>query len=467
MKRAIVLLFFILLPTAIIASPAHKKVRALISQQGDTHYPSHLGVIVEKISNHNILFSHNAKEFFPPASLQKLLTAAAAILYLKPNFTFKTALLTRGTINKHTLNGNLVIKFSGDPSLTADNLKGLLQSLQALHIKRITGHVIIDTSCFDKSYYPDGITWQDLSYSYGAPTAAVILDDNQFSLTIKPTKTGHFAQLKLQQPIPAIRLQSDVITLAKTGDKDSLKVISNGLGHYILHGHIHQAETVDLALRNPISQVKILIKDTLNHLNIIYPHHIQQGRSKQKERVLSRYQSPPLDKLIVHMLKTSDNLYANALLKTLGHRYFREPGSWANGIKALEFILKPYTQINFADTNINDGSGLSRYNLIQPQQLLQLLIAINKNPLLQRYILPALPIAGVDGTLATRMTSLGKQQRLRAKTGTMTGVANLAGFIHSRHYGLLAFVLMNDGFIVKAKKIEEFENTLCTYIALN
>ncbi|WP_304985633.1 D-alanyl-D-alanine carboxypeptidase/D-alanyl-D-alanine endopeptidase [Coxiella-like endosymbiont] len=132
-----------------------------------------------------VLFNKRAEYLlYTPASTQKLFTAVAALYYLGDDYQFVTALLTSGTVKGNILQGDLILKFSGDPELTTEDLNQLIEKLQELGIRRINGRFLIDNADYNDVPYPPGWMWDDLSYGYTAPVNAIIIDRNKLLLYI-------------------------------------------------------------------------------------------------------------------------------------------------------------------------------------------------------------------------------------------------------------------------------------------
>ena len=429
-----------------------------------------IGVLVINTNNRKILYRKNSKQYFTPASLTKLFTATAATLYLKPQFRFKTQLFYNGKISKKTLYGNVYLRFSGDPTLKLEDVASLLNSLWERGIRKIKGHVYLDNTQYNHVTYPPGNIWDNLSYGFASPTTAIIIDENQFVLHFKPSKNSTKTTLTADLPANAASFDNRVKTYTGFKPNCPITIYSNSENHYIIGGCLNRRLGVQrrtLAIRNVAYASSLEVADLLKEDQINYPGLVTFQKTPTSAKLLKTHLSAPLRKIIKTMLKESDNLISNSLLKTIGARYYQTQGTFQNGLKAMQKILGPVTKIDFKKILITDGAGLSRYNKVQPQQMLKLLNAINRNTLLRRTIYPALPIAGIDGTLKNRMRILGKRRRCHAKTGTLTGVSNLAGFIRTRRHGKLMFVIMTDNFVGNLSKMVHLQNRLVTRLALH
>ena len=427
------------------------------------------GIIVTSMKNGKILYQRNANRLFTPASVQKLFTAAAALQYLKPTYKFKTGFYTNGTVRHHTLEGNLYVKFSGDPSLRQKQLQKMADEFRNMDIKHINGHVYIDNFAFNKVPYPPGWIWDDLSYSYAAPMNAVIIDRNKFSLKFIPSKIkGHKPKLISSLP-PGVATFTNTMRMVNAASDDCpLTIYSDMSNHYRISGCFDKrwgTQARSLAVRDMVRYAKVEITNLLKQRGIHYKGKVTLHRTPENPVPLVVHASKPISKLIHHMLKRSDNLYTNALFKAIGENYYGTSGSWQNGLRALESILKIPTGINFQKSLLTDGAGLSRYNLISPHQLVKLLYFVYHNSRVKPALYAALPVAGVDGTLVGRMYSLGRSRRVHAKTGSMTGVSALSGYVITKHHGVVGFAMMFNDFVGKRGPYVALENRVCEALA--
>lgn len=428
-----------------------------------------IGIIVQSMKTNHILYQHRVNYFYTPASVQKLFTAVAALSFLKPSYRFMTQLFMDGKIKNGTLQGNLTVKFSGDPELKLKDLRELFHQLHRYGLNKIVGNVYIDN--FDYSnipQYPPGCLWDDLSYSYAAPLNTIIINHNKFLLHFFPGKTnGEKPKLKSNLPPNVARFYNYLQTSAKYNKYCPITIYSNDQNDYKLGGCLVKSwgeQRRVLAIRDMIGYSKAIIKQLLKRNQIEYAGHINIHRIPPNAVLIANHLSPPLSKIVKEMLKDSDNLSTNSVLKKIGEVYDQNQSTWIKSLHALKTILQTPTGIDFKNNLIADGAGLSRYNLITPQQIAKLLYYAYHNPTINPTLLAALPIGGKDGTLEDRMLSTSKQERVRAKTGSMTGVSALAGYIQTKHNGTLSFVIMINGFIGKNKPYIQLEDQICEFI---
>jgi serine-type D-Ala-D-Ala carboxypeptidase/endopeptidase (penicillin-binding protein 4) len=428
-----------------------------------------LGVAVMSLDNGEILYQHNADRYFEPASTQKILTAAAALLYLGPDYKFVTSInVKQKNIQNGTLISDVYFKFDGDPTLTRQNLEQLIATLTSLGIKRIQGNIYIDDYVFDQNRYGPGWMWDELDTCYAAPTHGIIINRNCFGVGIKATRNGQNARVIDGDDYKFTPIISNVIT--KPYDRSlscPIEVNSTDNNEYYFSGCLSPnagAQGFELAVKN----IRLYAQDNIQYLlgkyNIEFTGKIIFGQADKNSVVLALHESQPLSDLVKTMLKKSDNQIADSLFKKIAYYYYGTSATWQNGRRAINAILSSRAHVNLAQAKIVDGSGLSRYNLITPKQMLQVLAAVYHNSDINGPFFVALPIGGVDGTLHWRMVDTPAQGRVHAKTGTMTGISNLAGYVQTVNNKHLAFVIMFNTFPGNPHNYTQLEDRVCKFL---
>ena len=427
------------------------------------------GIMVQNVETGKTIYQYNENHLFTPASVQKLFTATAALSYLKPNYRFITNIYTTGVIHNNTLIGDVYIKFVGDPFFKRKYLHAMINEMHAKGIHRIKGHVYIDNSDYDNVPYPPGWIWDDLSYSYAAPVNAIILNRNKFLLHFIPSqKTLGTPTLSTKIPSSILHFHNHVETTSTFQKKCPLRIYSDDVNNYMLHGCLYRKwgeQRRSLAVRDVVHYAEFLTKEYLKDNAITYHGDISLKQAPQHRHAFVSHQSPQLSKIIKEMLKKSDNLTTDAIFKKLGEEYYHTQGTWQNSLDALKKILALPANIDFKKNHLNDGAGLSRYNLIKPSQFIKLLYYIHHNPTVRPALYDALPIAGKDGTLDERMLNLGTSERVHAKTGSMAGVTTLTGFVQTKNHGMLTFVIMINDFLGNDHRFLRLQNKVCEYLA--
>ncbi|WP_392536379.1 D-alanyl-D-alanine carboxypeptidase/D-alanyl-D-alanine-endopeptidase [Legionella sp. 227] len=405
-----------------------------------------LGIVVLDLTSGKVLYRRNAQRLYIPASNLKLFSEAAALMVLGPDYRFKNQLsMSSGKIQQGVLQGNVYVRLSGDPSFNRDDLNTLLSSLKEWNIHTIQGNVYIDSSLANVDPYPPGWLTTDLSYSYGAPNAPVMVDSNRLTVTVNPgAQAGDPAVVEVDDGGGAIALNNQATT----------KADSKGCGvgfsldqenHLTVRGCVgvgQWAVQQRLAIKNPLMYAQAMIKSQLAKSNIQLNGQVQLGKTPTGSLLIATQHSKQLSQLMADTLKPSDNLYADSLYLHAAEKLNKGiPVNWRDAQPLVKNFLQSQTGIDFSNAIFTDGSGLSRYSLVTPEQTISLLkFLYQRFPLSYEYI-AALPISGRDGTLQKRFKIPTQQGFVRAKTGTMTGINSLSGYLYTANGHTLAFAM--------------------------
>lgn len=418
-----------------------------------------LSLLVQKVGDQTPLVDYHGEQMALPASTQKVITALAALLQLGADYRFTTTLEAQGTIQHGVLQGDLIARFSGDPTLKREDLHKMVVALKKTGIQKINGNVLIDTSVFASHDKAPGWPWNDMTQCFSAPPSAAILDHNCFSVSLSSgEKAGDIAPVRVANYYP-VTMQSRVLTVAQ-GDNSAatryceLDVTVNDLNRYTLTGCLVQRKDplpLTFAVQDGADYAAAILRTELSSAGIHYTGSLlRQTQPKPAGVILARKSSAPLRSLLRVMLKKSDNMIADTIFRTIGHQYFGVQGSWRTGADAVRQILRKEAAIDLQNSVIVDGSGLSRHDLISAKIMMQILQYIAQNDT-QLDLISMLPVAGVDGTLNYRpgLQEAGLAGKVAAKTGSLQGVYNLAGFITRENGEKLAFIQYLSGYAVK------------------
>jgi D-alanyl-D-alanine carboxypeptidase/D-alanyl-D-alanine-endopeptidase (penicillin-binding protein 4) len=425
-----------------------------------------VGIHIKSMRHGDTLYTRSANQLYVPASILKVFTAEAALLYMGPNYKFPTVFTTDAkTINNGVLEGNLYLVHSGDPTLTYYDLAALIAMLKAKQITRITGNIYIDTSAYDQEIYGPGWLSNDTRFCYAAPISASIINHNCMVLQVSPAKNvGSRANVYGDKHHYISGVQNDVMTKPK-GTRSCTVHLGTEQGGITLSGCMPKGRStqgVSAVVTNIVHYNKSLIQSLFQRYGIQVGGAILPGVAPNKLPVVASHESKALKDLISEMLKKSDNIIAGSLFKKMGELSTRAPGSWENGSAAVKQILRQKAGVDTGQMNVLDGSGLSRDNQISPLQMMQVLDFAYHNDATNYDFISALPIAGVDGTLKHRMQNI--RTKVRAKTGTMNGVVALAGYVITKEKEPLAFVIIINGHMGMGWKYKEMENKIMTVL---
>lgn len=402
-----------------------------------------MGMMVVDLNTGETLYQRSIKHPLVPASNMKLFSDATALLALGPDYHFQTQLSTDATsIQAGTLNGSLYLYFPGDPTLTHANLVALFSSLKKLGVTRIAGSVILVSDFSHVPAHPPGIVPKDLNYSYGASLAPLIVDENRVTVTVNPScQAGQPALIEYSEPLGSFIVDNSVTTVA--GPSGGISFSTTDDNHLVIRGKIGQQQGAvqeRISIKNPLRHAEALIKIALKKQGITLNGQVSMG-SKKSSMLLAVHRSKPITQLLADTLKPSDNLYANSLFLHAANTIQGTPLNWQQAEPVVKQFLQQNTGINMESAVLVDGSGLSRNDLLTAEQTVSLLRYLyNRFPLAYEYI-AALPIAGQDGTLQRRLRKPSQQGFIRAKTGSMTGVMSLSGYLYTANAHTLAFAI--------------------------
>ncbi|RBP78821.1 D-alanyl-D-alanine carboxypeptidase/D-alanyl-D-alanine-endopeptidase (penicillin-binding protein 4) [Shewanella putrefaciens] len=408
---------------------------------------SQIALLAMDMSNNQVIYSQQAETLFIPASTQKLLTAVSAVAQLGPDFRYVTQLWTDAPIRKGHIAGSAYLRFSGDPTLTQADLKAIFANLVKQGINRIDGHLYLLGDKQEQMQAP-GWVWDDLGICFAAPVSSYIINQNCVYGQFSPSSTSKPSQVSLRAGSYGVKISNDAVFDQKASREFcQLDMVRLGQNNYHLRGCYPGGEAIPLAIA--ISDPFKFAQDNLTSLlkgEMSLAGKVQLGISlPQKAKLIASHSSAPLPELLETMLLKSDNLIADSLFKQLGKSYFKTQGSFTNGAAAMQRILTNLG-IDLSNANIVDGSGLSRYNLLNAKQLAAVLALIHQDSRFSPLI-TSLPQAGISGTLRYRMgyNKPPLKQQIFAKTGSMQGVSNLAGFIRLPQHNDTLFVILENG----------------------
>lgn len=463
-------LFWALVP----ASYAKIDMPTLISQ-----LPTGTSVsfIAKNLTTNQIIAEHQSQTFMLPASTQKVFTALAAKLVLPDDFRFQTAFLTNGKVENGVLKGDLIARFTGDPDLSSGQLAQLVQQLKTQGINQIAGDLILDTSVFASHDKAAGWVWNDLAICFSAPPAAVNIDNNCFYVNLDANQPeGSVIKVDVPAAYPVQVFSSAYVADKAESAYCQLDAVLSDNNRYQIKGCLARQDKpfgLSFAVQDPTVFGANVIKAQLKRANIQFNGKVQVPTKAQIGTLLAEHQSSSLANLVKKMMKKSDNQIADSLFRMVANYQHKRPASFPLASHTLRSVFKTRAKIDFDNSVIVDGSGLSRHNQVNAESLLQTLefIAQNEEKL---KLLDTFPIAGVDGTLAGRgsMTNEPLAKNVIAKTGALKGVYNLAGFMKNARGEKIAFVQFVNGYSTssnpdrktKRGSLNQFENNL--YLAL-
>jgi len=432
------------------------------------------GIEVVRLSDGEILYARNTQHLFQPASNMKMFTTSAALSTLGPDFVFRTTVESSAAPDSQGRVPDLVLVGRGDPNLSsrvvpyqydskarlpADlDFEKLADQLIAKGVREVTGNLYADDTYY--VHQPYGTDWavDDLYWEYGAPITALAFNDNSLKLEIRPAAfAGPRAQI-LVQPGDGYYTIVNGVTTTAAGTPAKIEIDrSPGSKKLDVWGQIPvDSKGVDegISIQNPPLFIGDMFRELLEQRGVKVDGEVvvrevspAQAASRAgppqpvKRIVLAEHDSLPLREDVKVTLKVSQNLHAEMLLRTLS-RVLDNQGTLKDGLDILDTFVKKIG-IAPAEVQFAGGSGLSRETLVTPDAVMKLL-QFNARQTYFKWFYDALPVAGVDGTLADRFHNTPLQGRIHAKTGSLEHVNSLSGYMNLPGRHRLAFVIIGN-----------------------
>ncbi len=404
------------------------------------------GVVAISLKDGRVVCGRDARKLFTPASVQKVLTSIVALDRLGADFRWKTAVYANNQIEQDgNLNGDLILYGQGAPDFDTNGVKNLVSQLKAKGLKQIKGNVVGDASYFLGDSLGDGWTWNDLQWYYGAEAAALTINENQTFIYTQNGKT--VASTEFVEISGNVAPPKDMEAVGIKRELGENKFYVWGEGKNVA-GRV--------AVENPALWSANIFKKELESAGITVEGAAQARDWKSENKLntetaieLASVESETLGEIIKKLNKKSVNIYAELILRTLGRKFGKEApdvnpqkqklrGDDTAGAALITKWLKE-KDVAVEEIQIHDGSGLSRLNFISPESLGRALIYAAQSNFAEVFK-DSLPIAATDGTLAGR---LGKVRgKVLAKTGSITYVNSLAGYVATGSGDTLAFAVI-------------------------
>jgi D-alanyl-D-alanine carboxypeptidase/D-alanyl-D-alanine-endopeptidase (penicillin-binding protein 4) len=402
--------------------------------------PARVAVKIISLKDTALIFDRNAQYLFTPASNEKLFSSATALAFLGPQYRLESS------VAFDAYSRRIYIRGGGDPLLSDADLDSLARSLRPAVSGTNPWTVVGDASRFDSLYWGKGWMWDDQGDATGMAVSALSADGNFVEVVVRGGETiGIPAMVSVSPPTSYVTTENHAVVV------DSVRntlLIGRPLQHQsnrlTIHGDIlpGTSHSFKVAVWEPEMFTLQLFRESLERTGIRCSALVLDTMPRNIPVVATI--SHRLDSVIFYMNKTSDNLTAECLTKTLGAEAAQSPGSWDAGTAVIRRFLSSM-RIDTTRIVLADGSGLSRYDLTSADAIITLLSDIYHHPEVYPGFVASLPIAGEDGTLSHRMRHGGAYHVLRAKTGTATGVSSLSGFTTSADGFPIAFsILMQD-----------------------
>ncbi len=423
---------------------------AALAQTEPLHYQ--IAYQFRDVKNGIVTAQHNEEQYMMPGSVNKVLSTYSAIKILGLDYKFTNKVFISGDIDAKSgvLNGDLILHFDGNPDFTDANIDEIMQELQKLGIKKIVGHIILDHSLLDYHYYASGVESDNNNFCYQAPNTPHVVNKNcvRLDMVLKANNVSVNAP-----DFMPIDITANVMLTPKASRLCELELTYLEHNQYRLHGCHNPTNTLPtlrIAVRNPqllwqnwLSYYAAKYALDLSSASLITMDYAMHG----DEKLVYQFNSRPLKLLLNDVLFNSDNMVTDMIFKAMGRQEYSSPGSFPKGVEVVNSFL---TTIGIDGQNfyIVDGSGLSRKNLHTVAAENTLLLKMWQDTAVREVLKQSLLIAGPEGRghLSNKLNTSAQKYKILAKTGTLTGVYALTGYLMQNDEPVKVFTIMLNNF---------------------
>lgn len=421
-----------------------KKVENFIVKSGHLN-KDHIGISIYHKGNE--IVDLNANKKLIPASVTKLFTALAVLEHIPPGTKFMTRLMSSAKKESAILKGDLYLVGAGDSGFVSESMWYLVNAFSREKIKQIEGDLIVDDTLFDDKRFDDSRENHRVDRAYDAPVGAMSFNWNAVNIFIRPgEKNGAPAEVIIDPENEYIQLSTDIKTAKTTNYSVDRRLTPEGRDLIRVSGKIAEGSkevVVYKGISDPNLWAGYNLKQFLKEKGIIVKGKIKSGKVPIAAKTLAESPSKPIELLLADMNKFSNNFVAEMLTKQLA-AFNGAPGTLASGLNLIRESVRD-AGVTDREFEIYNPSGLTRENQFSARSLVKVLEKVRKNFRLFSEYVSSLPIAGVDGTLKNRMKDGQSFRWVRAKTGLLTGVNSLAGFIGLEDGEVMSFAFIYNG----------------------
>ncbi len=420
MQRPFILtVVFLLVHSGLLFSQDRFQQLNTLLQSSPLLQTSDVGIVVYDLTDQKIVFEHQADHLYRPASVQKLLTTITAISTLGPDYCLDTSWNLQGD--------TLVFKGGFDPFFSESDLDSLLQAVPQHQ------HISADVTMTDSTYWGKGWCWDDAPNSFQPYLSPLMLDEGCVSVEVCPSVADSLAIVRVHPFSPIYSISNMVVT--KRGQNNDLHITRNWMqqgNDILLTGTVSTPQTLSISIFPSDRFFMSVVANKLVWANT-------------DNRTTNRHFHRPITDVILKTLKESDNLGAEALFYHLASHHARHAhANSSDAVEAINDFIQDKLHLNPSAYHIADGSGLSNYNRISARLVLAFLQYAHAH--IQDFS-SYLPVSGIDGTLKNRLASKKHRRKIHAKTGSMSGVSSLAGYLTTADGHMLAFVIINQNML--------------------
>ena len=403
-----------------------------------------------KSNRENGFFEHNSNIGLAPASSQKVITAAAALELLGPDFRFATKFGYTSPVQNGILKGNLIIEGSGDPTLGSTRYpktrpeyieSALKKALQQAGIQSVSGGISGYFPGYETTMIPNGWIWEDIGNYYGAGHSGLNWNENQYDLWLKPGKAAGQG-VSVLRTIPSLNGQSFIneLSTGKAGSGDNAFIyFTPGKSQLSIRGTIPccvDSFRISGAVTDPVAFTLQQIKLLTGAAGSIEKLTSDEKFTKSGIKSIYTHYSPGLDSIVYWFLQKSVNLYGEALVHTLAQQV-KGSANYDTGISVIQDFWS-VKGIDKKAMNIMDGSGLSPQNRVTASALVKVMLYAGTRPWYNAFY-AALPV----------------YNGIKMKSGTIGGAKTYTGYIKSKNGKEYVFAIMANNFSGSSSSINK------------
>lgn len=469
MKKYLLVLAVFMQISLLYGQNSYDKVRfQLDSLLSDDYFKSCMvSVDAYNLTNEKHIYSKNEKLLMRPASNQKVLTTSTALQFLGENYKFTTSVYYTGTIKKDVLEGDIYFVGGFDPDFSLKDLSVLVSKIKEAGISKIKGNIYGDVSAGDSLFWGAGWMWDDDPSSDFPSLTPLVINDNCVYAAFKPAKFGEKPIVELIPTSKYTKLINNAVTDTTTKDFDITRNWVFRGNDIIAVGKLNLTEKPDTFKINIFDGNAYFLTLALEEMEKQGIKTIEKfGYKNIPQDAIKIYSNERLFKdVIPNLNKESDNLSAEMTLRAIAMQFYGKPATPKNGVKMIDSLIT-LTGLNPNIYRLEDGSGVSYYNLVSTELLNSIVKYIyQNNGEAFRTLYNSFPIGGVDGTLSGRMKTGNCFNNVHAKTGTLSGVSSLTGYLTAKNGALISFSILTQNFVGSSRTVRNYQDKICEILS--
>lgn len=427
-----------------------------------------LSVYAVNIDTNEVILSWNSSTPKNPASVMKLLTTAVALDTLGPTYRWHTDFYLSGTLENETLNGDLIIKGYGDPSLTSEKIWGMLKDLRKKGIKNITGDLLLDDSYFSHPNYVPGAFDNEPLRTYNVGPNALMFNFKAIEFHVEADIENDSVNIIQDPKLESLSVINKLIPIEGgcEGFQRGIRMVPNKVFNKLTFMGTFPASCKDFSLyRSMLSHNEYtyaLFKDIWHQVGGDFSGNWRNIIFDALDEPFFSHDSETLAQVIANINKHSNNVMTRNLLLTLAAERYNSPATQKKGRMVIDEWLEVKT-LNRAGFDYDNGAGLSRHSRLTAEQIVEILLEVYKGPFMPEFM-ASLSLSGLDGTMLERFSDEELTGKLHVKTGMINHVSSIAGYMYSKDGKRYSFAIIQNFNDIHRGYGEEVQETLIRWL---